>query len=64
MLLAFYGGEAWGYSSGAPSRACEPLVPFHPNVLAQTGASPYNLEVTTTEYTPGTKIAGLLLLLL
>ena len=60
VFLVLHGGEVLGYDTGAPKRACVPLVPFHSNVVAQNRTSPYRLTVTATEYTPGAQIAGYL----
>ena len=52
----------WAFSRGPPLRTCEYMVPHYKDNKAQTGESPYNINVSSISYTAGenltVKISG------
>ncbi|XP_071337799.1 putative defense protein 3 [Trachinotus anak] len=52
QLLCFVGG----YPSGAPTGACEDMLPRHSGVLPQSSPAPYALHTDTRTFQPGQPI--------
>ena len=44
--------------SGAGSQACGDQIPRHPSTSAQTGVSPYSIQIGGVTYQPGSTIQG------
>lgn len=49
---------ASGYPSGAPTGACEDMMPRHTGVTPQTSKAPYTLLINSRTYQPGETITG------
>lgn len=48
-----------GYPTGAPTGACEDMLPRHSGVQAQTSPPPYNLLTNSKTFEPGKPITGM-----
>lgn len=47
-----------GYPGGAPTGACEDMLPRHAGVLPQPSPAPYTLLIDTRTFRPGKPITG------
>lgn len=52
-------GLVCGYPSGAPTSACEDMLPHHTGVQAQTSSPPYTLLTNSKTFEPGKPITGM-----
>lgn len=55
-------GFVSGYPTGAPTGACEDMLPRHSGVQAQTSPPPYTLLTNSKTFEPGKPITGMSLL--
>lgn len=62
LLPAFFVLQALcfvsGYPSGAPTGACEDMMPRHAGVLPQPSPAPYTLLTNVRTFQPGKPITG------
>lgn len=54
QVLGFVGA----YPTGAPTGACEDMMPRHSGVMPQPSPAPYTLRTDTQMYQPGQPITG------
>lgn len=51
-------GSVGGYPSGAPTGACEDMMPRHTGVVPQSSPAPYTLLTNARTFQPGKAITG------
>lgn len=51
-------GSVGGYPSGAPTGACEDMMPRHTGVVPQSSPAPYSLLTNARTFQPGKAITG------
>ncbi|XP_026178003.1 putative defense protein Hdd11-like isoform X2 [Mastacembelus armatus] len=56
VVSADRSAETWGYPSGAPTGACEDMLPRHSGVQPQPSTAPYFLLMNTKIFQPGKPI--------